>query len=188
MDRVGILLTLGSPDEHGLVPRRIPGETADRDHRIEHRHVRAIRKRAGLRSFADDADLVRNRANEARYDDGDERFLDVFAEQLFVLASEGGRCFADRHDILDQRIESRPSGRTGTVIDNSGLRQTKMLRLSPGPMRYSAEGRDDAGGAGGRVGPPPHPATKRAVAAVMARKPVRCTLRSCPAFSNLDEY
>src|SRR6516162_2870686 len=79
-------------------------------------------------------------------------------------------------------IESRPSGRTGTVIDNSGLRQTKMFRLSPGPIRYSADGSDDAGGAGGSVGPP-HPVTKRAVAAVIARRYVRCTLRSCPAFS-----
>src|SRR5271167_622508 len=102
MDRIGILLALGSPDEHGVVPRRIPGETADRDHRIEYRHVRTIRKRPGLRSFTDDADLVRNRANEARYDDGDERFLDILAEQLFVLASEGGRRLADRHDVLDQ--------------------------------------------------------------------------------------
>src|SRR5271166_3903340 len=85
-------------------------------------------------------------------------------------------------------IERRPSGRTGTVIDNSGLRQTKMFRLSPGPIRYSAEGSDDAGGAGGKDGAPPHPATKRAVAAVMAREHVRCTLRSYPAFSDPDQY
>src|SRR5271166_2274791 len=79
MDRIGTLLALSSPDEHGVVPRSVPGETADCDHRIEHRHVRTIRKRAGLRSFTDDTDLVGNRATETCYDDGDERFLDIFA-------------------------------------------------------------------------------------------------------------
>jgi len=63
-----------------------------------------------------------------------------------------------------------------------------MFRLSPGPIRYSAEGSDDAGGAGGNDGDPPHPVTKRIVAAVIARRHVRCTMRSCPAFSNPDEY
>ena len=31
-------------------------------------------------------------------------------------------------------VENLPSGRTGTDIDSSGLRQTMMLMLSPGPM------------------------------------------------------
>src|SRR5208282_906500 len=103
MDRIGILLALGSTDEHGVVPCRISGKTADCDHRIEHRHIRTIWKRARLRSFTDDADLVGDRANEACYDDRDERLLDIFGEQLFVLASEGRRGLADRHDVLDQR-------------------------------------------------------------------------------------
>src|SRR5262252_10093341 len=51
-------------------------------------------------------------------------------------------------------IETRPSGRTGTVTVSSGLRHTKMFRLSPGPMRYSADGSDDGGGAGGNSGAP----------------------------------
>jgi len=32
--------------------------------------------------------------------------------------------------------EILPSGRTGTVIDNSGLRDTMMFTESPGPMMY----------------------------------------------------
>ena len=31
--------------------------------------------------------------------------------------------------------EILPSGRTGTVIDSSGLRHTEMLSVSPGPTR-----------------------------------------------------
>ena len=34
----------------------------------------------------------------------------------------------------DARVPSFLIRRTGTDIDNSGLRQTMMLRLSPGPM------------------------------------------------------
>src|ERR1700730_7766336 len=79
-------------------------------------------------------------------------------------------------------IDSLPSGRTGTVSVSSGLRQTKIFRLSPGPIRYSAEGSDEAGGAGGNGGAPPHPVTMRTTTAVIARKNVRCTLRSCSAF------
>ena len=30
-----------------------------------------------------------------------------------------------------------PSGRTGTAIDSSGLRQTMMLTVSSGPITYS---------------------------------------------------
>jgi len=36
------LLSRGSTDEHRVVPRRISGDTADRDHRVEQRHVRTI--------------------------------------------------------------------------------------------------------------------------------------------------
>src|SRR5215472_10438006 len=103
MDRIGVLLTLGGTDEHGVVPSRISGETTDGDHRIEHRHVRTIGKRTGLGSLTDDADLVGNRTTEACDNDRDERFFDIFAEKLFVFASEGGRCLTDRDDILDQR-------------------------------------------------------------------------------------
>src|SRR6266851_351506 len=86
-------------------------------------------------------------------------------------------------------IESLPSGRTGTVRVSSGLRQTKIFKLSPGPIRYSADGSDDAGGAGGNGGAPPHAATENAMTAVIALKHVRYTLRSCSAFhtpANID--
>src|SRR6267142_5601218 len=43
MDRVGILLALGGTDDHAVVPGCVFGETADRDHHIEDRHVGAIR-------------------------------------------------------------------------------------------------------------------------------------------------
>jgi len=32
-------------------------------------------------------------------------------------------------------VEILPSGRTGTVVDTSGLRQTKISSVSPGPIR-----------------------------------------------------
>ena len=32
-------------------------------------------------------------------------------------------------------VEMRPSGRTGTASDSSGLRQTMMLTVSSGPIR-----------------------------------------------------
>ena len=73
-------------------------------------------------------------------------------------------------------IETRPSGRTGTVTVSSGLRHTKISRPSPGPIRYSAEGNEEAGGAGGSSGAPPQPATARRTAAVIARKNLPRTL------------
>src|SRR5215469_6909238 len=85
-------------------------------------------------------------------------------------------------------IETRPSGRTGTVTVSSGLRHTKIFRLSPGPIRYSAEGNEAAGGGGGNSGAPPHPAWVRTEAAVIALRTVRRTLRSYSAFPNPEEY
>jgi hypothetical protein len=85
-------------------------------------------------------------------------------------------------------IETRPSGRTGTVTVNSGLRHTKMLRLSPGPMRYSADGSDEAGGAGGSSGVPPHPAMTSTATAATAPDNVRCTFCFRSALSDPDEY
>src|SRR5215469_16280978 len=79
-------------------------------------------------------------------------------------------------------IETRPSGRTGTVTVNSGLRQTKMFRLSPGPMRYSADGNEEAGGAGGNSGAPPHPASVTTVVANKTPNKMRCTFCPHPAF------
>src|SRR3974377_2196820 len=69
MDRIGILLPLGRTDGHGGVPRRKPGQTANCDHRIEHRHVRTIWKGAGLRSFTVHADLIGDRTDEAFHDE-----------------------------------------------------------------------------------------------------------------------
>src|SRR5204863_784568 len=91
----------GANDE-AVVPRGIPGEPADRDHRVQHRHICTIGKRARLRCFAYDAHLVRDRTDEARHDNRDERLPDVFAEPLLVFACEGSRCLADRDDILDE--------------------------------------------------------------------------------------
>src|SRR5689334_12350275 len=79
-------------------------------------------------------------------------------------------------------IETRPSGRTGTVTVSSGLRHTKMLRLSPGPIRYSAEGKEEAGGAGGNGGAPPHPARRRVAIAATAPNDVLRTFRSRSEF------
>src|SRR6267142_277037 len=79
-------------------------------------------------------------------------------------------------------IESLPSGRTGTVSVSSGLRQTKMFRASPGPIRYSAEWSDDAVGDVGNGGAPPNTSAMSTTAAVIAPKNVRCTLRSYSAF------
>src|SRR5260370_41979690 len=73
-------------------------------------------------------------------------------------------------------IESLPSGRTGTVRVSSGLRQTKIFKLSPGPIRYSADGSDDAGGAGGNGGAPPHAETESTVTSGRDVKTVRLTL------------
>src|SRR5271156_6322058 len=52
-------------------------------------------------------------------------------------------------------IVIRPSGRTVTVVLNSGLRQTKIAKLSPGPITYCDEA-NPVGGTGGGV-PPPQP-------------------------------
>src|SRR4051794_1390799 len=48
-------------------------------------------------------------------------------------------------------IARRPSGRTATVTDSSGLRQTKILSTSPGPIWYGGACDIAVGGAGGRV-------------------------------------
>src|SRR5262249_56030003 len=65
MDGISVLLTLGSTNQHGIVPCRISGKTSDRDHRIKHRHVRAIRECSRLRGFTDNADSVGNRTDKA---------------------------------------------------------------------------------------------------------------------------
>src|SRR6516165_6558112 len=123
MDRIGVLLALGCTDEHCVVPRSISGETTDGDQSVEHRHIRTIWERAGLRSLTDDADLVGDRTAEACYNDRDERFSDIFAEPLLVLASKVGRCLADRYDILDQRDRN-----TAIRSHRDGNRQ---LRIAP---------------------------------------------------------
>jgi hypothetical protein len=68
------------------------------------------------------------------------------------------------------------------------LRQTKMFKLSPGPMRYSADGSEEAGGAGGNSGAPPHPATDNVAPANKAPRNVRRTFCSRLSNSNSDEY
>ena len=56
-------------------------------------------------------------------------------------------------------VVMRPSGRTWTFADNSGLRHTKILSVSSGPMTYSSLGAcllatKAAGGSSGRFPPP----------------------------------
>src|SRR5580704_3084510 len=46
-------------------------------------------------------------------------------------------------------IEMRPSGRTGTSIDSSGLRHTNIDSLSPGPITYCDMATSGGGGGGG---------------------------------------
>ena len=48
-------------------------------------------------------------------------------------------------------VEILPSGRTGTVTDSSGLRQTNTCKVSPGPMMYSGVD-DGSGGTGAAAG------------------------------------
>ena len=141
MNGIGILLALGGTNDHGVISCRIPGKTADRDHRIEHRHIGAIRKCAGLRGFADDADLVGDRTDKAFHDDRNQRLFHILCELLLVFAREGVGVLPIATTSSTSGIERRPSGRTGTVTVSSGLRQTKMFRLSPGPIRYSADGK-----------------------------------------------
>src|SRR5271165_4971324 len=204
MHRVSGLRAVGGADDDAVVPCRISGEPADRDHRVEHGHVRAIGKRAWLCRFADDAHLVGDRTNEARDDDGDKRLglrwsdprpgptkpetMTVTSGSRMYLPSRCSYSRARAVGVLPiattsstSGIETRPSGRTGTVTVSSGLRQTKMFKLSPGPIRYSAEGSEEAGGAGGSSGAPPHPAIDNTAAANKAPKPVRCTFRPRPA-------
>jgi len=53
-------------------------------------------------------------------------------------------------------VVKRPSGRTVTDVESSGLRHTKMLRESSGPTTYSAPGPSSEAWncAGGKVGSP----------------------------------
>src|SRR5438874_8983025 len=98
--RVSGLYAIDGANDEAVVTRGISGEPTDRDHRVEHRHVGTIGKRARLRCFADDAHLVGDRTDETRYDDRDERLPNVFAEALLVFAGEGRRGLADRDAIL----------------------------------------------------------------------------------------
>src|SRR4051794_12014234 len=79
-------------------------------------------------------------------------------------------------------IERRPSGRTGTVTDSSGLRQTKTLSTSPGPIWYSAVSCVDVTGAGGNVWPKTHPVKTQPSASAPTRAllPVTPTLPAAP--------
>jgi hypothetical protein len=55
-------------------------------------------------------------------------------------------------------------------------------------MRYSADGNEEAGGAGGSSGAPPHPAVESTAAVNKAPKKTRCTSLPPPRAPNPDEY
>src|SRR5262249_20746747 len=78
VDGISILLAFGGANEHGVVACSKSSETPDRDHRIEHRHVRAIGQCPGLGGFTDDADLVGNRPDKTFHDDRDQRLFYIF--------------------------------------------------------------------------------------------------------------
>ena len=103
MNRVGILLAVNGANDNGVISCGVSGKTADGDHRIEHRHIGAIRQRTRLGSLADNTHLVGDRTDEILYDDRDQRLLDVFREPLFVFARKSSRRLADRHDVFDER-------------------------------------------------------------------------------------
>src|SRR4030095_5280338 len=48
-------------------------------------------------------------------------------------------------------VDILPSGRTGTVTDSSGLRQTNTCTVSPGPITYSGLATTVPGGSAGGV-------------------------------------
>ena len=108
MNRISILLAIDRADDHGVISCRIPGQATDRYHRVEHRHVSAIRKRARLGGFADDSHLFGDRTDKSFHDDRDQRFFDISTESLFVFASERGRRLADRDDVFDERDRKTP--------------------------------------------------------------------------------
>src|SRR6185312_1290404 len=64
-------------------------------------------------------------------------------------------------------IETRPSGRTATSVNSSGFRQTKIVSVSPGPIRYGdvAVSADGAGG-----GAPPTQPTRPSASAQSAHQ------------------
>ncbi|GMV56010.1 MAG: hypothetical protein AMXMBFR6_18150 [Betaproteobacteria bacterium] len=65
----------------------------------------------------------------------------------------------------------KPSGRTGTVIDSSGFRQTMIFTLSPAPIKYRYSDEAADGGAGGNCVAQPD-IKDQAMAASVARAPL----------------
>src|SRR5215831_9018879 len=97
------LSALGGPEDGRRVPVGEVGESADRDHDVEQRHVLAIRERLRLLRFADHADLLAIRSDEGRDDHRDDRVPDVLRERLLDVARKSRRVFAERREILDER-------------------------------------------------------------------------------------
>ena len=60
----------GPADEYRVIARRIFGKAADLDHRIEHRHVRAVWDRLRPGRLADDPDLPGERTDKPLRDHG----------------------------------------------------------------------------------------------------------------------
>src|SRR5258708_3103314 len=103
MNRICILLAIDRADDHGVISCRVPGQAADRYHRVEHGHVSAIGKRARLGGFADHSHLFGDRTDRGFHDDRDQRLLDISAEPLFVFASKRGWSLANRDDVFDEQ-------------------------------------------------------------------------------------
>src|SRR5215472_12049431 len=90
MNRVGILLAVNGANDNGVISCGVSGKTADGDHRIEHRHIGAIRQRTRLGSLADNTHLVGDRTDEILYDDRDQRLLDVFSRAVVRIRAQDG--------------------------------------------------------------------------------------------------
>src|SRR5260370_23923158 len=112
MNRIRILLAIVCADDDGVISCRIPGQATDRYHRVEHRHVSAIRKRARLGGFADDSHLFGDRTDKSFHDDRDQRLFDISTESLFVFPSECGPALADRDDVSGELSRRTTAGRS----------------------------------------------------------------------------
>ncbi|PAV92675.1 hypothetical protein WR25_10391 [Diploscapter pachys] len=123
------------PDQLRLVARRILAEAADRDHRIEQRHVGAIGNRRGLFGRADHAHLLAVCAGEILDDHRHARVGDILAQRLLDVGSELRGRLADRGHVVDQR--------RGDAAIGAHLHLRGQFRLAPDEDVELVERADD---------------------------------------------